>query len=172
MCNDRNQEVLWHIPRDSCSQVPSSCNQNTYSLHYSGRSGSFQAVHSVFQRKRGVKEYLTYLKLVQYTFIYIAIHLANVCSLSGKLLFPLPLGGLEKQSFLPLGSSGRAFTSQKQIFHLLYVVFIQLYRFKDQVYSIYKKVLKTTFFVDLLIRDLQKALTHIISTYYRAVETE
>lgn len=60
-----------------------------------------------------VKEYLTYLKLVQYTFIYIAIHLANVCSLSGKLLFPLPLGGLEKQSFLPLGSSGRAFTSQK-----------------------------------------------------------
>ena len=73
----------------------------------------FKQCTQFLQRKRGVKKYLTYLKLVQYTFIYITIHLANVCFLSGKLLFPLPLDSLEKQSLLSLGSSGRAFTSQK-----------------------------------------------------------
>src|SRR5699024_3822274 len=95
-------------------------------IHYITQVGlvRFKQFTQFFQRKRGVKEYLTYLKLVQYTFIYIAIHLANVCSLSGKLLFPLPLGGLEKRSHLPLGSSGRGFTSQKSMLHLLYVVFI------------------------------------------------
>ena len=60
----------------------------------------FKQCTQFLQRKRGVKKYLTYLKLVQYTFIYITIHLANVCFLSGKLLFPLPLGSLEKQSFM------------------------------------------------------------------------
>ena len=100
------------VSEESCTEQCESCQKYCPAITQVGLV-RFKQFTQFFQRKRGVKEYLTYLKLVQYTFIYIAIHLANVCSLSGKLLFPLPLGGLEKQSFLPLGSSGRAFTSQK-----------------------------------------------------------
>ena len=68
-------------------------------------------VAQLFQGKRGIQKYLTYLKLVQYTFIYMAVHLTSVRFLSGKLFLPLPLGSLEKQSPLPLGNGSRFFTS-------------------------------------------------------------
>ena len=46
--NVGNREVLWHIPHDTCSQVPSNYNRSICSPHCSDRSGLFQANRSVF----------------------------------------------------------------------------------------------------------------------------
>lgn len=54
--NVGNREVLWHIPHDTCSQVPSNYNRSICSPHCSDRSGLFQAVHSVSSEKARCQE--------------------------------------------------------------------------------------------------------------------
>ena len=52
--NVGNREVLWHIPHDTCSQVPSNYNRSICSPHCSDRSGLFQAVPLSFFRESEV----------------------------------------------------------------------------------------------------------------------